>query len=151
MTIFVKNYIAGCVICQQMKVNMHPSAPSLFPIKAQTNAIPFLQVTCDFITDLPECDSFDSLMVVVNHGSSKGVISIPCNKMINATQTAQNYIDYVYRQFGLPNSFLLDREPQFNSHVFKEIMWLFGVKTLWSMAYHPQTDGETEHWYTQSG
>jgi len=144
MTVFVKNYIAGCAICQQMKVNMHLSAPSLFPIKAQTNTLPFSQVTCDFITDLPECDGFDSLMVMVNHGSSKGVISIPCNKMINATQTAQNYIDYVYQRVGLPDSFLSDREPQFNSHVFKEMMRLLGVKTLWSMAYHPQTDGETE-------
>jgi len=105
-----------------MKVNMHPSAPSLFPIKAQTNALPFSQVTCDFITNLPECDGFDFLMVVVNHGSSKGVISIPCNKMIDATQTAQNYIDYVYRRFGLPDSFLSDRGPQFNFHVFKEMM-----------------------------
>ena len=55
-----------------MKVNMHPSAPSLFPIKAQTNVLPFSQVTCDFITDLPKCNGFDSLMAVVDHGSSKG-------------------------------------------------------------------------------
>jgi len=59
MTIFVKNYVASCAICQQMKVNMHLSAPSLFPIKAQTNALPFSQVTCDFITDLPKCDGFE--------------------------------------------------------------------------------------------
>jgi len=97
ITVFIKNYVASCAICQQMKVNTHPSASSLFPIKAQTNALLFSQVTCDFITDLPKCDGFDSLMVMVNHRSSKGVISIPCNKMINATQTAQNYIDYVYQ------------------------------------------------------
>jgi transposase InsO family protein len=144
MTVFVKNYVAGCAICQQMKVNTHPSAPGLFPIKAQPNPLPFSQVTCDFITDLPACDGFDSLMVVVDHGSTKGVISIPCTKTIDATQTAQNYIDHVYRRFGLPNSFLSDRGPQFNSHVFKEMMRLLGVKTLRSTAYHPQTDGETE-------
>jgi len=71
MTVFIKNYIAGCAICQQMKFNTHPSAPSLFSIKTQTNALLFSQVTCDFITDLPECDGFDSLMVMINHGSSK--------------------------------------------------------------------------------
>jgi len=96
MTVFVKNYIAGYAICQQMKVNMHPSAPSLFLIKTQTNTLPFSQVTCDFITDLPKYNGFDFLMVVVNHRSLKGVISIPCNKTIDATQTAQNYIDHVY-------------------------------------------------------
>jgi len=150
MTVFVKNYVASCAICQQIKVNMHPSAPSLFPIKAQTNALPFSQVTYDFITDLPECNSFDSLMVMVNHGSSKGAISIPCNKMIDATQTAQNYINYVYRWFGLPESFLSDRGPQFNSHVFKEMMRLLGVKTLQSTAYHPKLMEKQNMWTKNS-
>ena len=38
MTVFIKNYVAGCAICQQIKVNTHPSAPGLIPIKAQQNA-----------------------------------------------------------------------------------------------------------------
>ena len=144
MMVFIKNYISGCAVCQQMKVNTHPSAPNLIPIRSSPGALPFSQVTCDFITDLPICKGFDSLMVVVDHGSTKGVISIPCTKTIDATLTAQNYIDHVYKRFGLPNSFLSDRGPQFNSQVFKEMMRLLGVKTLRSTAYHPQTDGETE-------
>ena len=87
-------------------------------------------------------------MVVVDHGSTKGVISIPCNKTIDAAQTAQNYIDHVYQQFGLPDSFLSDRGPQFFSQVFWEMTRLLGIKTLWSTTYHPQTDGETE-WVNQ--
>jgi len=108
MTVFVKNYVMGCAICQQMKINTHPSSPGLILIKGQENTKPFSQVTCDFITDLPETEGFDSLMVMVDHGSTKGVISIPCNKMIDATLTAQNYINHVYQCFGLPNSFLSD-------------------------------------------
>ena len=60
LTVFIKNYVAGCATCQQMKVNTHPSNPGLIPIKAQPNALPFSQVTCDFITDLPLCDGSDS-------------------------------------------------------------------------------------------
>jgi len=144
MTVFVKNYVAGCAICQQMKINTHPSSPGLIPIKGQKDAKLFSQVTCDFITDLPESDGFDSLMVVVDHGSTKRVISIPCNKTIDATLTAQNYIDHVYRCFGLPNSFLSDRGPQFSSQVFREMARLLEIKTLRSTAYHLQTGGETE-------
>jgi len=144
MTVFVKNYIAGCTICQQIKINTHPSSSGLIPIKGQKDVKPFSQVTCDFITDLPESDGFDSLMVVVDYGSTKGVISIPCNKTIDATLMAQNYIDHVYRCFGLPNSFLSDRGPQFSSQVFREMARLLGIKMLRSTAYHPQTDGETE-------
>ena len=54
MIVFVKNYVAGCAICQQMKINTHPSSPSLILIKGQTDVKPFSQVTCDFITDLSE-------------------------------------------------------------------------------------------------
>ena len=81
----------------------------------------FSQVTCDFIMDLPESDGFDSLMVMVDHGSTKGVITIPCNKTIDAEQTVQKFIDNMFRRFGLPDSFLSDRGPQFNSQVFKEM------------------------------
>jgi len=101
MTVFVKNYVAGCTICQQMKINIHLSSLSLIPIKGQKDMKLFSQVTCDFITDLPESDGFNSLMVMVDHGSTKGIISIPCNKTIDATLMAQNYIDYMYQYFGL--------------------------------------------------
>ena len=121
MSVFIKNVVAGCGICQQMKVNTHPSSSSLIPIHANPAALPFSQVTCDFITDLPLSAGFDSLMVVVNHSSTKGVICIPCHKTIDAQTTAQNYIDHVFQHFGLPNSFLSDRGPQFSSRVFKEI------------------------------
>jgi len=128
MTVFVKNYIAGCAICQQMKINTHPSSPGLIPIKEQKDMKSFSQVT--FITDLPESDGFDSLIVMIDHGSTKRVISIPCNKMIDAMLMAQNYIDHVYQCFRLPDSFLSDRGPQFSSQVFREMAQLLGIKML---------------------
>ena len=57
---------------------------------------------------------------------------------------AQNYIDQVYQHFGLPDFFLSDCDPQFSPQVFREIAQLLRIKMLRSMAYHPQTDGETE-------
>ena len=106
--------------------------------------LPFSQVTCNFITDLPESNGFNSLMIVVDHGSTKGVVTIPCNKTIDAEQTAQKFIDNVFRRFRLSDSFLSDRGLQFNSQVFKEMARFLGFKTLRSTAYHPQIDGETE-------
>ena len=97
MYVFVKNYVAGCALCQQMKVNIHLTSPGLIPIKANEHVKPFSQITMDFITDLPESTGYDSLMVVVDHGATKGVISIPCNKTIDALGTAKLYLDNVYR------------------------------------------------------
>src|SRR5262249_17825537 len=97
-----------------------------------------------FITDLPESDGFDSLMVVVDHGSTKGVIPIPCRKTINATKTAELYLEHVYKRFGLCDSMLSDRGPQFTSKVYRETGRLLGIQLPLSTAYHSQTDGETE-------
>ena len=111
-----------------MKINTHPSSSGLIPICMDPGVLPFLQVTCNFITDLPLSASFDSLMVMVDHSSTKGVICIPCHKTIDVQITAKNFIDHVFQPFGLLNSFLSDRGPQFSSQVFKEIAQILGFK-----------------------
>ena len=96
MYIFMKNYILGCAECQKNKVNMHPMTLPLMPIKS-TSTRPFTTLMIDFITDLPESKGNDSLLVVVDHGLSKGIILIPCMKTIDATQTADALINNIYR------------------------------------------------------
>jgi hypothetical protein len=140
---YIKNYLKGCGLCQQMKVNTHPANRPLLPIKSEVE-YPFQQVTCDFITDLLPSNGFDSIMVVVDHGLSKGVVYIPCNKTVTAEQTAQLYIDHVWKRYGFPKIFISDRGPQFSSIVFKEICQTMKIDQRMSTAFHPQTDGETE-------
>ena len=96
MITFIRNFIMGCATCQQIKVDTHPTTPPLSPIKSDATC-PFSLVTTDFITDLPECDGFDSLMVMVDHGLTKGVILIPCNKTVDAMGAAILYLYYVYK------------------------------------------------------
>src|ERR1700759_2310956 len=139
----VTNWIKGCATCQQMKVNTHPTKPGLKPIKSDATR-PFQQVTVDFITALPPSDGYDSIMVVVAHGLTKGVIYTPCNKTIDALSTAQMFIDHVWKRFGLPDIIISDRGPQFGSRVFQEMCKLLKIDHRMSTAYHPQTDGETE-------
>ena len=143
MITFIKNFVAGCATCQQMKVNMHLMAPPLSPIKSDAIHL-FALVTTDFITDLPKCNSFDSLMVMVDHGLTKGVILIPCNKTVDAMGVATLYLDYVYKRSGLPNKIISDRDPHFASQLFQELGRILGIKLAMSTAYHPQTDGETK-------
>jgi hypothetical protein len=143
MTVFLKKYIEGCAICQQMKPNTHPTATPLMPIKSYAQR-PFQQITMDFITDLPLSDGFDSIFVVVDQGLSKGVILCACNKTITALQTADLFIRDVFKQFGLPDVMISDRGPQFASKVFQKILKALDIKQKMSTAFHPQTDGQTE-------
>ncbi|ESK83673.1 hypothetical protein Moror_2158 [Moniliophthora roreri MCA 2997] len=121
MAKFIKAFVDGCAPCQQMKV-----------------------ITMDLITDLPESDGLDSIMVVVDHLSMKGVIFIPCTKKLDATKAAELLFQYVYKRYGLAERIISDRDPRFAVEVFQEMARLLGIKHSMSTAYHPQTDGETE-------
>ena len=143
LSTFVKNFIAGCPVCQQHKANTHPVVPPLLLIKS-TVVLPFKQLSVDLITNLPSSSSFDSVMVVVDHGLTKGVILAPCLKTIDATGIAQLFFDFVFKHFGLHDTLISDRGPQFASAFAKELARLLNYNVRLSTTYHPQTDGQTE-------
>ena len=144
MATFIRKYVEGCALCQKSKVNTHPTTPPLNPIAAPTSLQPFAQVSVDLITDLPLSHGYDSLMVVVDHGLTKGVILSPCNKTIDAAGVADLFHQNVYKRFGLYEKIISDRGPQFASTFAKELGRILGTEIALSTAYHPQSDGETE-------
>ena len=54
----------------------------------------------------------------------------------------------LFKQFGLPDSIISDRGPQFAAQSFQELLKLLNVKSHLSTAYHPQMDGATK-WVNQ--
>ena len=140
---FVCNYVKGCGVCQQYKINQSPAHPSYMLILALTGTQPFAHCSMDLITDLPLSNGFDSILVVVNHGLTKGVILMPCNKTITTEQVANLLLEHLYKWFRLPDEFIFDRGPQFTAHAFWELLKLLGITSKLSTTYHPQTDGAT--------
>ena len=98
----------------------------------------------DFITDLLPISGFDSILVMVDQGLTKGVILTPCNKTITAEDTGKLLLENLYKRFGLPDKIISDPGPQFASKSFIELLKLLGITSALSTAYHPQTDGTTE-------
>uniref|UniRef100_A0A0W0F7D8 Reverse transcriptase-rnase h-integrase n=1 Tax=Moniliophthora roreri TaxID=221103 RepID=A0A0W0F7D8_MONRR len=144
MAKFIRSFVDGCVICQQSKINTHPTRTPIQPLQPTPNSFPFQICTMDLITDLPECDGMDSILVVVDHSSTKGVIFTPCTKTADATKIAEMMIQHLYKRFGLPDRIISDRDPRFAAEVFQEMGKQLSIKHSMSTAFHPQTDGETE-------
>ena len=143
MTTYVWKYVAGYATCQANKVNTHPIIPALSPLTS--NCIcPFQQVSVDLITNLPSSRSYNSVMVVVDHGLTKGVILCPCNKNINAAGVAKLFFLHVFCHYGLHDKCISNWGPQFASTFARELACLLKYDLKLSSAYHLQTDGETE-------
>ena len=141
---YVNQFIKGCTTCQQNKANTHPTQPPLNPIPL-SSSLPFKQISVDLVTNLPEVCSKDSILVVVDHGLTKGVIIIPCSKTIDTAEVARLFFSNVFKWFGLHDSMISDRGPQFASAFARELARLLQYDIKLSSAYHPQTDGQTEH------
>jgi hypothetical protein len=144
LRIFVKNYVKGCGICQQFKIDRNPLHPSFIPVEGAISTQPFAHCSMDLIMDLPPAEGSDSILVVVDQGLSKGIILCPTTKTVTMDGIGDLLHKNLYKQFGLPDKMLSDRGPQFAAKAFRAMLSRLGVNLVLSMAYHPQTDGTTE-------
>ena len=83
-------------------------------------------------------------MVMVDHGLIKGVILILCLKTIAAAGVIKHFFENVFKQFGLHDTLISNRGPQFTSAFAREQACLLQYDVCLSTAYHSQTDSQTE-------
>ena len=98
MAQYIRKYIEGCSTCQQNKTNTHPMVPPLNPISSE-QTLPFKQISYDLITGLPLSNGFEALLVVVDHGLSKGVILCPTKETVTADGVAAIIFQKLYTRF----------------------------------------------------
>ncbi|KAE9265500.1 hypothetical protein PR003_g32440, partial [Phytophthora rubi] len=63
---------------------------------------------------------------------------------VTADESAELFLDLVFRHHGLPESIVSDRDPRFTSAFWTRLFALLGTRLLMSTAAHPETDGQTE-------
>ena len=141
---WIADYVKGCAICQQTKINTHPKKAPLYHIPTEENTLPFQTIAMDLITGLPVSRGNDAILTIVDHGSSRAVIFIPCQTTITGPGIAQLYLQNIYPWFGIPTKIISDRDPRFTSHFGQALAKLLGIKQNLSTAFHPQTDGLSE-------
>ena len=105
----------------------------------QSPPAPFHTITIDFILSLPlSVEGYDIAM------------SVTCALIPGkVTWTTQDWAKSLLNQlalvdWGLPKVILSDRDRKFLGALWTELFKLLGVSLLYSTAYRPQTDGQSE-------
>ncbi|GJU03261.1 ty3-gypsy retrotransposon protein [Tanacetum coccineum] len=137
----VSNSIKSCSICQQVKAPNHMPYGLLQPLPIPSRV--WDDLSMDFITHLPPSNGKTVIWVIVDRLSKFAhFLSLPTNFI--AASLASIFLHEIYRLHGLPNSIVTDRDPLFLSRFWKELFAQLGTRLVYSSAYHPQTDGQTE-------
>jgi len=84
--------------------------PNLIPEK------PWTHISVDFITKLPIVQGYDLILVVVDR-LTKIVYFISTMEKTSAEGLARLFRDNVWKLYGLPESIILDRKPQFVAEI----------------------------------
>ena len=81
---------------------------------------PFIDISMDFMENLPKSEGKDVIMVIVDR-FSKYAYYMALSHHYTAPTIARAFIDNVYKLHGTPASITSDRDPVFLSRFWKEL------------------------------
>jgi hypothetical protein len=137
----IHNFVVECDVCQRNKGETVKSLGTLQPLPIPP-AI-WRDISMDFITGLPKSGNKSVIMVVVDC-LSKYSHFCALQYLFIASTMAQIFMDQVFNLHDMPHTIVSDRDPTFTSNFWQELFKLQGTQLHLSIAYHPQTDGQTE-------
>ena len=134
MSTYVKTYVGTCDSCNRNKTFPGRPVGHLKPLEIPER--PWQIISTDLITQLPESDGFNAILVVVCL-FSKMVRAVPTTSNVTSLGVAKLFLEHIWCFFGLPEKVISDRGPQYASIFMKELLRLLEVKAGLSTAYHP--------------
>jgi len=134
-------YVEGCDLCQRIKNRMKKIAGKLELSKVLEKPWTYLMV--DFITKLPIVAGKDVILVICNR-LSKMVHFVATTEEMLVEELIRLFRDNMWKLYGLPESVVSDKGPQFAAELTKELNKMLGIKMRLSTVFHPQTDGQME-------
>ncbi|GJR34073.1 putative reverse transcriptase domain-containing protein [Tanacetum coccineum] len=135
-------YVNRCLTCLKVKAE-HQRMSGLL----QQPEIPkwkYEGIAMDFVTKLPRTSSgHDTIWVIVDR-LTKSTHFLPMREDYKMDRLARLYLNEIFARHGVPISIISDRDSRFTSRFWQSMQEALGTRLDMSMAYHPQTDGQSE-------
>ena len=140
----VEAFVRACPVCQVCKPTQQPT-PSIKPLPVPDK--PFQHITLDWLSGFPENKAGNPGTLNIIDRFSKWAVVIPCPK----TMGDKAFVDALYVHFfswaGLPGRITGDRDTRLTASRMRSLCKGLDLQLKLSVAYHPQTDGQTESFH----
>jgi len=138
---WIKDNVRSCDECQHNNSQQHGKYGLLQPLEVPYAA--WKSIAVDFITQLPQSQERTQIMGVVDY-FTKIADFIGLAPNATAKDVADTFLKEVWKLEGLPSEIVTDIDAKFSGEFWESLYKALGIKRGMSMAYHPQTDGQTE-------
>ncbi|GJU87248.1 reverse transcriptase domain-containing protein [Tanacetum coccineum] len=142
---FLSLVVIKCGIHNGTKVKVEHQRPSGLLQQPEIPEWKWENITMDFITKLPRTRSGHDVIWVVVDRLTKSAHFLAIREDYSTEKLARLYTDEIVARHGVPMSIISDRDARFTSRLWKTFQKALGTRLDMSTAYHPQTDGQSEH------
>ena len=98
----------------------------------------------DFVMGLPRTLKGNNAVWVIVDRLTKSAHFLPIKWGSSLEHLAEKYMNEIVRLHGVPVSIVSDRDPRFTLRFWESLQRALGTKLHMSIAFHPQTDGQSE-------
>jgi hypothetical protein len=138
----IAEFVAQCLVCQQVKAEHQRPAGMLQPLEIPVWK--WERISMDFLVGLPCTQAgYDSIWVVVNR-LTKSAHFLPVKTTYTSAKLTEEFISEIVRLHGVPVSIISERDLKFTSRLWKVFHEALGTRLNLSTTYHPQTRSNRE-------
>nr|GEZ72836.1 putative reverse transcriptase domain-containing protein [Tanacetum cinerariifolium] len=138
-TLFVWNEVYGFHRSQEPAIYFESER-----VELKTTEMDLEMITMDFVSGLPRTPSgYDTIWVIVDR-LTKSAHVLPMKKIDSMEKLMRLYLKEIVCRHGVPISFISDRDSHFMSRFWRSFQEALGINLDMSIAYHPQTDSQSE-------
>ncbi|GKD54763.1 putative reverse transcriptase domain-containing protein, partial [Tanacetum coccineum] len=142
MKAIIAEYVGKCLTCSRVKAECQK--PSGLLVQPEIPMWKWERITMDFITKLPKTSNgHDTIWVIIDR-LTKSAHFIPTRETDSMETLTRLYIKEIVSRHGVPISIISDRDSHFTSRFWQSLQSALGTQLDMSMAYHPETDGQSE-------
>ncbi|GKF48757.1 putative reverse transcriptase domain-containing protein, partial [Tanacetum coccineum] len=138
----IAEYVSKCLTYLKVKVE-HQRPPGLLK-QPEVPVWKWEGIAMDFVTKLPRTSSgHDTIWVIVDR-LTKSAHFLRMHEDYKMDRLARLYLNEIVARHGVPISIISNRDSRFTSRFWQSTQEALGTRLDMSMAYHPQTDGQSE-------